>query len=296
MTTVIGTLTAMATRKADRLPRGRRRLVSLLEMLEFNARHFIVINRLLGQTETMFASIRDRLDGFDLQQNPVYHQLIDSMNSQFLDSNVSLMNELRAVCESLGLDAAIAQIQRFSDMVPVTGNTSVSDVAAVLKDLRLRIEDQLKSRTFFVVAHDRAKYYSDKALFGLDVDSKFPETIFDIEEAGKCLSLSRATATVCHLMRVVEVGVKRLATKLSATIDTNKPWGWILNIVDAEIEKLKKTGTDVAELEGIAASLHAVKDAWRDPAMHSKTKYTEEEAEEIFSASRTFMRRLAKVI
>lgn len=143
---------------------------------------------------------------------------------------------------------------------------------------------------------DKAGYYSKNELFGAEVDNKFPDAIYDIAEAGKCLALNRSTAVVCHLMRVVETGVKTLATKLSTAIDTNAPWGAILVQTDAEIRKLKTAGTAVDDFEGISASLHAVKDAWRNPAMHSKAKYTEEEAEEIFNASRTFMRRLAKIV
>ena len=97
-------------------------------------------------------------------------------------------------------------------------------------------------------------------------------------------------------MRVVEVGVKKLATTLSTTVETDKSWGKVLGSVDGEIKKRKTAGDDVNDLESISASLHAVKDAWRDPAMHSKTRYTEEEAEEIFNASRTFMRRLAQIV
>jgi hypothetical protein len=37
---------------------------------------------------------------------------------------------------------------------------------------------------------------------------------FDIEEAGKCLAFDRGTATVMHLMRVLEVGLKALAKVL----------------------------------------------------------------------------------
>jgi hypothetical protein len=40
------------------------------------------------------------------------------------------------------------------------------------------------------------------------------------------------------------------------------------------------------------ALLNATKDAWRNPTMHIEKKYTEEEAETIFFAVRSLMKRL----
>jgi hypothetical protein len=207
---------------------------------------------------------------------------------------VPLWDSLEAQCKSLELGSALAQIARLKDYP--SSNINIVEYRQELKDLRRRIEDELKTRMFLFVPVGKAGFYSEKALFGTEVEARFPDAIFDIEEAGKCLALARATATVCHLMRVVEVGVRELAKTLSATIGTDRPWGAILNDVDDAIEALRKAGNPVDDLVAVSASLHAVKTAWRNPAMHSKAKYTEEEAEDIFLASRGFTRRLAKVV
>jgi hypothetical protein len=41
------------------------------------------------------------------------------------------------------------------------------------------------------------------------------------------------------------------------------------------------------------ALLDAVKDAWRNPTMHIETKYTPEEASNIFATVRGFMKKVA---
>src|SRR5207245_2918398 len=80
----------------------------------------------------------------------------------------------------------------------------------------------------------KVHYHKANQLFGEPVEIKFPEVADDIKEAGKCLALDRSTATVFHLMRVLEVGVARFATKLKATIRTDQAWGLILGEVKNE--------------------------------------------------------------
>jgi hypothetical protein len=50
---------------------------------------------------------------------------------------------------------------------------------------------------------------------------------------------------------------------------------------------------DEAFFRDIAGDLTVIKIAWRNPTMHIVRHYTNEEAEEVFRAVRTFMRRLA---
>ena len=45
--------------------------------------------------------------------------------------------------------------------------------------------------------------------------------------------------------------------------------------------------------EAVSGDLLTVKQAWRNPTMHVRRKFSTEEAEEIFRAVRRFMRRLA---
>ena len=51
-----------------------------------------------------------------------------------------------------------------------------------------------------------------------DVFNAFPSANNDILEASNCLALERGTATVMHLMRVAEVGLKALASALGVTL------------------------------------------------------------------------------
>ena len=77
-----------------------------------------------------------------------------------------------------------------------------------------------------IVDHEHSEYLSENiSHFGDEVANAFPNLIEDIDEAAKCLALSRYTACMFHLMRVMESSIHRLAKKLKV----NSEEGYIIN-------------------------------------------------------------------
>jgi hypothetical protein len=64
-----------------------------------------------------------------------------------------------------------------------------SDVQQGFKDLRWRINDELKRRLILKVTKERARFYQGKNLLGVEVEKAFPSASIDTEEAGKCCLL-----------------------------------------------------------------------------------------------------------
>ncbi len=87
------------------------------------------------------------------------------------------------------------------------------------------------------IPESRVKYYQQAQLFGEQVDKKFKALRGEIAEAGKCFAAGRDTATVFHLMRVMEVGVQRLGKKLGVPDTKEKEWQIILNSVNGAVNK-----------------------------------------------------------
>jgi hypothetical protein len=108
----------------------------------------------------------------------------------------------------------------------------------------------LKAETcLFLSRSDLAYYKPDEPLFGSDVLTKFGSaTNDDIEEAGKCLALGRGTATVFHLMRVLESAAQSIASKIDATIHDAQgkglPWGVIADNMKPIIDGMPKGSAD----------------------------------------------------
>jgi hypothetical protein len=170
------------------------------------------------------------------------------------------------------------------------------ELARLLQDLALRITDELKRKLFFYVRPEFAQYYGQKAAFGEIVNERFPAAIDDIEASGNCLALSQGTATVLHLMRVMEVGLKMLAKALK--IPYAPSWESYLKQISTRIDAKHKTKgirwrRDEHFFRDVSGDLISVKQAWRNPTMHVVRKYSPEDAEEIYKAVRTFMNRMA---
>jgi HEPN domain-containing protein len=116
------------------------------------------------------------------------------------------------------------------------------------------------------------------------------------------MGLGRYTACGFHLMRCAEIGLKAVARCLSIPDPTrsgDRNWGNILEkSIKPKMEELTKASkwsnsADKQFFKEVYASADAVRSAWRNSTMHVEKKYTEDEAEHVFSAVKGFMQKLA---
>src|SRR5207245_7948003 len=124
----------------------------------------------------------------------------------------------------------VAKISRLHQELDssVDATDGIRTCTSSFKELSERIRDDLQARLFLWIPPERSRFYSQKKLFGKLVADKFPQASEDIEEAGKCLALGRGTATVFHLMRVMEGAVEEMARLLTVAIHTPYSWAQIL--------------------------------------------------------------------
>jgi hypothetical protein len=171
-----------------------------------------------------------------------------------------------------------------------------------LEDIEKTFKRELSKKPLYVIESERYKYFSPQVpLFGTNVQEKFLSTTFELDEAAKCIALGRPTASVFHLMRMMEIGVRSVARCLGIP-DPIQPaersWGAVLKKVRGGIDAkwtttaARSTG-DAKIFDDLYASLDAVKNPWRNDTMHPANKYTDDEAEHVFVAVRGFMMKLA---
>lgn len=198
------------------------------------------------------------------------------------------LQELAHLCEVFGLNLTILKANRMLRVLNEYKSNSelfTQDIHA----LNERFEDELSEIILHRVPPSRIRYYKQISLFGEKVANSFFSACSDIEEAGTCLSLGMATASVFHSMRVMEVGLR--AIEKSLKIKTQPNWGASI----AEMNKLIDPKTSTLTKEEISfyadcvAHLSTVKTAWRNPTMHVEKRYTIEEAEGILNAVKSFM-------
>jgi hypothetical protein len=98
----------------------------------------------------------------------------------------------------------------------------------------------------------------------------------------------------------MERAVQKIADKIGIpiTITWEMEWQAIVNDIRSEMKKLfpKHSNPERLKYEPILGYLETVKIAWRNPTMHPKATYTEEEAKDLIHTVKIFLKELAKVL
>ncbi len=183
---------------------------------------------------------------------------------------------------------------------------AISNPDTTYKQLRLlwgeykgRLLDEIKATSMFSIDPNQERLFTGVDHFGPTVASVFTDAQFDIEEAARCLALDRSTASVFHVMRVLEIALQRFGTKIGlASVDKN--WQTLLNNVRGQVNRLPQN-TDPekeyhAQASEILAHLQAVKDAWRNATMHPRSSYTPEQAREVWTHAKPLAIKIAEFI
>jgi hypothetical protein len=254
-------------------------LVSLMKLLEVNAEPYC---RVSSSIEQLICVLEYAEQGGRL---PV----------DFSKELAITLGEMKREMERLELKYPLKQLQRFLDYIGESRKNGRSiDYPVIrhnLQDILGRMFDDLELRLFLAVPEDMMEFYQQKEpLFGKQVEDKFQNMSEDISEAGKCLALNRPTATVFHLMRIMEIAVQKFGDKLGVTLVQEKQWQCILDQINAAIKKMdpKKDKKAIKYAEA-AAHLYNVKVSWRNEVMHPKQTYTFDEAKTIFINVKTFI-------
>jgi hypothetical protein len=275
-------------------------------MLRFYAHYFVHLMKSLEKAEANLANGQSGIDvimakqGLDLQgfrrqlaENKGEFSVYETAWKKTYELLDILLGEIETTWGELGLSFAVAKATRIRQQLPEL-KMAYAELKSHLRDLTERIEDQLRERVFFFVPSDRAKYYLEDKVFDPAVVDRFPIMREEMDEARLCIAFDRYTAAVFHLMRIMELGVKRLAKRLRVPKDQveDKAWGPILQAINAKIVRLHNNNPRKVMFSEASAHLNQVRAAWRNTAMHPKRTYTQEQAEEILASVKTFLNHL----
>lgn len=227
---------------------------------------------------------------------------MDAIPYEFRMQLIERTTKMQNLCDECGLPHSGDQFSRINDKLswgkyPI----SYAELSAMLPEAMNRIEDETSRHVVMMIEPDFLKYFSDPQFFDSQdantnkVSVQFPSAAEDIAESGKCLACGRATACVMHLNRVVEAGLKALAGALGS--GSQNDWGKYLSEIDKELlQRIQQSGARTSEEQFYSEAqitIDSIRRAWRNPSMHIDRTYTEERAEEILIAVRSFMRHLA---
>jgi hypothetical protein len=263
-------------------------LVSLLDMLKRYCRDFA---RFMSATHAI-----DKLaDDFSNDKTA-----IEPESRQGFGEVIS--SELRIAliaCKSIELSYAVHKIASLRKELKDASQWTYESLKHSVNELRENVHFELENRWFlFVVPEDVAMYRNPQADWG-EVVADIANCGYDAYESNYALALGRTTASVFHLMRLIEHGIIALNQALNIESTDNRTWDAKLRPIETElakeykhrIEPYKKYHTIIA---GFVADLRAVQRAWRNPSIHVELQYDPVRAKEIWNAVRAFMNNLAK--
>lgn len=275
------------------------RFVSLWEMLELNGSEILNAFQVIANLHQRLAGVQSGL------------QLVEPSAVEFEEA----LDLLEAHAAALDLPLTLKNLRDVRKTWEKAATTPKGRVFDLTQTFQLstktgtftqRMRDEYSTRVFLAVPYGMAKYYSSpQDVFGKKAWDAFPtQGQFEMEEACRSFALARSTATVFHLMRLMEVAITAVRKSLGIA-DPIKPsqrnWGIIL-------DRIKKEGIDSRNAKGgpgwkdpldrslfdeLYLLLTAVKDTWRNKTMHVENKYTEDEAEHILVGVRAFVRKVA---
>lgn len=223
----------------------------------------------------------------------------------YLDELREIASVAKSSCEDLGFEegqatAFLVSMRAEPSTIPVTVSHIESE-SVHLKDALLR---EAFYRNFFMVERSYSEYLYRDSLFGARVTERFPSAVYDIREAGNCLAMDRNTATVFHLMRAAEYGLRALARDRRITLPKNgvldlASWEEIIKkLEDAElaIQKYPKTVARESQYlfyHGAMMEFRRFKNSFRNRVMHTREEYDANQAMSAFVHVRSFFQILA---
>jgi hypothetical protein len=208
-------------------------------------------------------------------------------------------------CESRGKGLAIA----------LRNMTDLAVIATYLHTLEDDILLESKKHIFLNIRPAQSGYFDRAELFEKKVYDAFASARFDIKEAGNCRAAGLDTASIFHLMRAVEWGLRALCIDLGfrrvrrrnkkTGAVTYIPLGWsdwetLLSQLNSRVternNKLKRGPKKQLYQEfyhPAIQDIEAMKEAFRNHVMHTRREYTESEAKPIFDRVQALMMNLA---
>ena len=125
------------------------------------------------------------------------------------------LSRLEEGCASLSMDRAKMTIESIKQRW--TRRRQWQEWKHDVADLLSILTSELSQTSLMFIPPDKVPYFDALTLLGPELTSKFSQCTTDIEEAGNCFAAGRWTATVFHLMRIMEYGVRQIASETKST-------------------------------------------------------------------------------
>jgi hypothetical protein len=238
------------------------------------------------------------------------------VSQYFIEKHVNpILNFCRDQCEAVPLRDTINRINGDLAAHVESGNMTNVELRMHIREVRKDIIRELEQETFIYVPKNNAREIMNSVEDWSIIMGHFHSVKTDVDHHHDCFAVEKNDASVFHLMRVVEwglrafcvhMGFRNIKSKIKASGKVEftpieySVWEPMLNQiqkrVDSKLEKMKRGSAKQKAQEfyvPLLQDLRAFKDAWRNHVMHNRTSYTREDVLSVASHVRRFMLALA---
>lgn len=250
-------------------------LISWWDMEHFSARAFFWAGVTLQTIEDDCVSESMIVD----PNEPIYN-MAASVNPRLREKALQGLKLVQGECARIGLDITAETAKEVQDRLRVEAPlVNFQWLLDQTRGLRKLFEKEARGRIFLYIPKEHSKYFlrrDEPFAFGKMVAESFPSSAFDVHEASICLGCSRSTASVFHLMRIMEVALGVLGRKFGVSL-AHTNWAPAIEEIESKIRGMRKDPAwkalpdcnEQQEYYAQAASHFGVlKDAWRNYTMH----------------------------
>lgn len=216
-----------------------------------------------------------------------------------LPNQKSILGIVVPMCVDLEAESALNRCKRLQEVFSRKWLPDYATCHSEWRALREAIEDDVKERYAQYMPREHAKL-----ILGIDEEWQVPLSRFavrdEIAAAASCLAVTQPTACVFHLMRAMEVVVKRLARRFDLPTGADVTWVVLTGNMTTKINSWKKDTVvqrkKKAAWSAAVSNLHHVGRATRNPTMHPAMSYTPKQAKQVYDATRAFMTEVAELL
>ena len=221
---------------------------------------------------------------------------------QFIKEAIENIEDIAKLCVALHMPQSANLGNRI--IKRLSHKTNVNEIKVLLGALRDLIHGEGEQLFVFHIPPRKGETIKNIENDWEFVKKKFPSAASEINSACSCFAFGESTASVFHLMRIAEIGLRALARERRVRIPRkNLDWaGWqeILTHLGKKVDEFgkRKAGPTkdaaLAFYQGALGEFAAFKDPYRNVVMHVRKTYDEHEAASAMLHVREFMARLAK--
>jgi len=222
---------------------------------------------------------------------------LDGDDKKRMSTAVKVAHELFDDADDKNIDYCIKELER-----SITKNVSNTEMYATLSSLADAVLVALANHFYYCYpAHKAQVFYNWQDEWG-PVYSSFPDAYADIFLGVDCWAMGHDTASVFHMMRVLELGLSWLAKDVGEEMGVDN-WHNVIDRIEKRIREAANTMPKGLEktsrlqfLSQAAKEFRYFKDGrrlWRNYVSHNRGIYDEHQARSVLEHVKSFMLTLA---